>query len=145
VEFLGPRSDEEVAALYARCWALIFPGVEDFGITPLEAMASGRPVIAFAQGGALETIVPIEPSAAGQYHLKGDGYERGADEQAPTGVFFENQTVESLIAAIERFEANSARFEPKALRDRALGFDRHVFKERITSFVSARWAEHVKG
>ena len=58
VEFLGWRSDAEVAELYARCRALLFPTVEDFGITPLEAMAAGRPVIALGQGGALETVVP---------------------------------------------------------------------------------------
>jgi glycosyltransferase involved in cell wall biosynthesis len=132
VEFLGPRSDKEVAVLYADCRALLFPGVEDFGITPLEAMASGRPVIAFAKGGALETIIPL-------------GVTAGAHAQAPTGVFFESQTAESLAAAIERFEANSTRFEPKALRERALAFDRQVFKQRITSFISARWTEHVKG
>jgi hypothetical protein len=56
--------------------------------------------------------------------------EKGADGSAPTGVFFEEQTAESLAAAIEHFEANSERFEPEALRKRALGFDRRVFKER---------------
>jgi glycosyltransferase involved in cell wall biosynthesis len=131
VEFLGARSDAEIADLYPRCRALLFPGVEDFGITPLEAMASGRPVIAYGQGGALETILPLDsaaPRAAG-----------------PTGVFFEEQTVEALVAAMERFEANGDRFDAKALREHALGFDRQVFKDRIEAFVAARWATHTNG
>ena len=114
VELLGWRRDAEVAELYARCRALLFPPVEDFGIAPLEAMAAGRPVIAFGRGGALETIVPLD----------------GGDEP-PTGLFFDAQTPEALAAAIRRFEANAHRFEPKTLRARAEGFDRPIFKERI--------------
>ncbi len=129
VEFLGPRSDAEIADLYPRCRALLFPGVEDFGITPLEAMASGRPVIAYGQGGALETIVPLDPAAP--------------RTPGPTGVFFGAQTVDALVAAIERFEANADRFVPEALREHALGFDRQVFKDRIEAVVAARWATHV--
>jgi glycosyltransferase involved in cell wall biosynthesis len=140
VEFLGPRPDQEVASLYSRCRALLFPGVEDFGITPLEAMASGRPVIAYGQGGALETVVPLSVDM--------NGCAEGADDRwkatSPTGIFFGEQTVRSLVAAIEQFEANSARFEPKALRDHALGFDRKVFKDHIFAFVAGRWAEHVE-
>ena len=131
VEFLGPRSDAEIADLYPRCRALLFPGVEDFGITPLEAMASGRPVIAYGQGGALETIIPLDPAAP--------------RTPGPTGVFFGAQTVDALVAAIERFEANADRFAPAALREHALGFDRQVFKDRFEAFVAARWATHVNG
>ncbi len=141
VEFLGVRSDEEVAALYADCSALLFPGVEDFGITPLEAMASGRPVIAFAEGGALETIVPFMEEAR---PTTDNGQLMGLGSRAPTGVLFAEQTVESLAAAIERFEANSARFERKALRDHAMAFNRDVFKRKMASFVNTRWEEHVK-
>ena len=129
VEFLGPRSDAEIADLYPRCRALLFPGVEDFGITPLEAMASGRPVIAYGQGGALETIVPLDPAAP--------------RTPGPTGVFFGAQTVDALVAAIERFEANADRFVPEALREHALGFDRRLFTDRIEAVVAARWATHV--
>jgi glycosyltransferase involved in cell wall biosynthesis len=124
VELLGWRSDDEVAELYARCRALLFPPVEDFGIVPLEAMASGRPVIALGRGGVRETVVPLD----------GDG-------DAPTGVFFPEQTVDSLIEAIRRFEANAHRFDPKALRARAETFDRPVFKERIAASVARRWEE----
>ncbi|HCF62429.1 MAG TPA: glycosyltransferase family 4 protein, partial [Myxococcales bacterium] len=59
VELLGPLPDPEVAGLYAGCRALVFPGEEDAGITPLEAQASGRPVIALARGGALETVIGL--------------------------------------------------------------------------------------
>jgi glycosyltransferase involved in cell wall biosynthesis len=145
VEFLGPRSDEEVASLYPRCRALLFPGVEDFGITPLEAMASGRPVIAYGEGGARETVIPLQTTADTERGAAGDESERGTTSRAPTGILFADQTVESLVAAMEEFEANTMCFEPKALRDHALGFDRMVFKEHVASFVAERWAEHVKG
>jgi glycosyltransferase involved in cell wall biosynthesis len=118
VELLGWRSDAEVAELYARCRALLFPPLEDFGIAPLEAMAAGRPVIAFGRGGALETIVPLD----------------GGDEP-PTGLFFDAQTPEALAAAIRRFEANAHRLEPKTLRARAERFDRPIFKDRIARYV----------
>ena len=124
VEFMGWRDDASVADLYARCRALLFPTREDFGITPLEAMASGRPVIALGQGGALETVVaPGGP-------------------EPPTGLFFERQGVEELVDGIRRFEQDPGRFEPKALRKRAEAFDRPLFKERIQSYLRARLAEH---
>jgi len=126
VEFLGWRDDEAVAELYAGCRALVFPTMEDFGITPLEAMAAGRPVIAFGVGGARETV--IEPG--------------GADP--PTGLFFARQTAEDLIDALERFEAEPGRFEPKQLRRRAEAFDRPLFKERIQAYLAARLAEHAR-
>jgi glycosyltransferase involved in cell wall biosynthesis len=121
VEFVGWRSDVEVAELYRRCHALLFPGVEDFGITPLEAMAAGRPVVAFGAGGALETVVGLDES-----------------EAAPTGVFFGEQTVDALVAALVRFEAARDRFVPKALRARAETFDRARFKQRIAEYLAAR-------
>jgi glycosyltransferase involved in cell wall biosynthesis len=124
VEFLGWRSDEDVAELYARCHALVFPPVEDFGIVLLEAMASGRPVIALGQGGALETVVPLDGGS-----------------ETPTGILFPEPTVDALVAAIRRFEANAHRFEPKALRARAEVFDRPLFKERVATYVARRWDE----
>jgi glycosyltransferase involved in cell wall biosynthesis len=119
VEFLGWRSDEEVAGLYARCRALLFPGVEDFGITPLEAMAAGRPVIALAAGGALETVIPP-----------------GAGDAAPTGIFFEAQTVEALATAMRAFEAAAEPFDAKALRAHAERFDRPLFKRRVAECLA---------
>ena len=118
VELLGPLSDPEVADLYPRCRALVFPGEEDAGITPLEAQAAGRPVIALARGGALETVRGLS-----------DG------ERAPTGVFFDEPEVGALVDAVQRFEASQSRFDPAAARKNAERFDRRHFKARILSIV----------
>ena len=126
VELCGWRDDVETAELYARCRALIFPTLEDFGITPLEAMAAGRPVIALGAGGALETVVPP-----------------GGPEPA-TGLFFERQTVDDLVAAIQRLESGAVRFEAKALRRRAESFDRPLFKERVERYILSRWQERAR-
>ncbi len=125
VEFLGWRDDGEVAGLLARCRALLFPTLEDFGITPLEAMASGRPVIALGAGGALETVVPP------------------GGPEPPTGLFFWRQRADELAAAIERFESGVERFEPKALRRRAEAFDRPIFRDRVDAYLRQRLAEGV--
>ena len=124
VDVLGWRSDAEVAELYGRCRAVLFPAIEDFGIVPLEAMAAGRPVISLGRGGALETVVSLDTA-----------------DEPPTGLLFDEQTPEALAAAIRRFEANAHRFEPKSLRRRAEGFDRPVFKERIARYVDRALAE----
>ncbi len=124
IEFLGWRPDGEVAGLYARCRALLFTAVEDFGIVPLEAAAAGRPTIALGRGGALETMI---------------GLDRGEGE--PTAVFFEDPTVDSLVGGIRRFEAAETRFDPTALRARAERFDRPIFKERVREYVERRWVE----
>lgn len=123
VEFLGWKSDEEVADLYARCRAVLFPVVEDYGIVPLEAAAAGRPTIALGRGGARETMIGL-----------------GELEEAPTAVFFDEQTVESLSDAISRFEANAHRFDPTCLRARATQFDRPLFARRLSAWIEARWA-----
>ena len=81
MEFLGWQSDERVRELYRQCRAVLFPGEEDFGIVPLEAMASGKPVIAYGKGGVLETVIPLNPV------VPIDG------AASPTGVFFYEQTV----------------------------------------------------
>lgn len=104
VRFLGKVSDQELLNLYRKARALIFPQVEDFGIVALEAEASGTPVIAFASGGALETV--------------------------KKGVFFKEQTPEALREAVLRFE--TLQFEPEELRQAALEFDKPVFKTKIT-------------
>jgi glycosyltransferase involved in cell wall biosynthesis len=122
IEFLGWEGDETLAKFYANCRALIFPGVEDFGIVPLEAMASGRPVIAFAQGGALETVV-------------------GNGENA-TGVFFHEQTVAALKNAIKDFELRQ--FDSQAIRKHAEKFDRKRFKQRLHEYITDKIAFHFK-
>jgi glycosyltransferase involved in cell wall biosynthesis len=126
VEFLGWRPDAEVAALYARCRAVLFTAFEDFGIVPLEAAAAGRPTIAFGRGGVLDTMTPL------------------GESETPTAVFFDAQTVDALVAAVLRFEAAEASrvFDPTALRARAEAFDRPRFAARIAEYIERRWHEH---
>lgn len=113
VRFLGRVSEQEMRRLYARCRAFIFPGEEDFGLTPLEAQASGRPVIAYAGGGALDTII--------------DGQ---------TGLFFAEKSPASLVDALLRFEKMD--FDPAAIRENALKFDVAVFRERFLAYVEEK-------
>src|SRR5947207_1849994 len=120
VEFLGWRSDTEIAGLYARCRALLFPPLEDFGIVPLEAMAAGRPVVAYGVGGATETVVGLD--------TPGDA--------PPTGVFFAEQRVDALMEAMATLERNEHRFEAKALRTHAEKFDRPMFRDRVTKYLA---------
>lgn len=117
VEFLGKVSNEEVSQLYRDCRAFVFPGLEDFGITPLEAMASGRPVIAYGEGGALDTVT------------------------ADTGVLFARQTANDLVAAVENFEARIDRFTPQACRKRAQEFSREVFLRKYIGMVAKSFRE----
>jgi len=120
VEFLGWQSDEKVRDYLQGCRALVFPGKEDFGISPVEAQACGKPVIAFGRGGVLETVRPFP-------------------QEMPTGVFFEEPTPDSLIQAVELFERNRNRFDPQAIRENALPFDRERFREKIRSFVEEKY------
>lgn len=128
IEFLGQCSDEEVREAYAGCRALVFPGEEDFGIVPLEAMACGKPVIAYGRGGVVETVVPLEGRSA-----VGDG------EGSPTGVFFHEQTVEALCTAVETFEVARHRFDPERIRQHVERFDRTHFRRKIAAYVAARY------
>ncbi|AUM13745.1 glycosyltransferase [Ketobacter alkanivorans] len=112
ITLLGKQSFQELKKHYSRCRALIFPGIEDFGIVPLEAMASGRPVIAFAKGGALETVVNGE-----------------------TGILFHEQTAQSLNQAIEHFESTNDTFDPEKIRNHAIKFDVHNFKINLKDFI----------
>jgi glycosyltransferase involved in cell wall biosynthesis len=118
VEFMGWQPDEVVSDYYSRCRALIFPGEEDFGIVPLEAMACGKPVIAYGRGGVLETIISYDR-------------EGKAEGEAPTGLFFYEQNVDSLIDTIERFDRIEREFDPLAIRNHTLQWDREIFKEKI--------------
>jgi glycosyltransferase involved in cell wall biosynthesis len=110
VRFLGRQPDDAVVGYAARCRALLFPGEEDFGMTPLEVNAAGRPVIAFRAGGAVETVV-----------------------ENVTGLFFDEPTSASLADAIERFERQS--WDSLALQTHARKFDRAVFAERLLAFL----------
>ncbi len=110
VRFLGYVPDEELGPLLARCRAFIFPGREDFGITPVQAMAAGRPVIAYAGGGALDYVV-----------------------EGISGTFFHQQMPESLADAVRRFD--EAAFDPATIRAHAQQFDVSLFKSRMQDLV----------
>jgi glycosyltransferase involved in cell wall biosynthesis len=144
VEFLGRCPDHEFADLLSRCRALIFPGEEDFGILPVEAMACGRPVIAYARGGVTETVIPLNGVARDVCGSESDELRRSrpplpSAPDAPTGVFFYEQTVEALMGAIRLYERSGDRFDPEALRARALTFDRSIFEKRMAEFVAQRY------
>jgi glycosyltransferase involved in cell wall biosynthesis len=110
VRFLGRVPDEELGQLLAQCRAFIFPGLEDFGITPVEAMAAGRPVIAYAGGGALDYVL-----------------------EGVTGTFFHEQSPESLANAVRGFD--DAAYDPETIRAHAKRFDTSVFEARMNEFI----------
>lgn len=112
VRFLDRADDATMAELFATCKALIYPGLEDFGILPLEVAASGRPVLAYGRGGALETVV-----------------------NGVTGLHFERQDVDAVTDVIARFEAQEAAFDPISIRRHALGFDNAHFDARILTRI----------
>lgn len=114
IEFLGLVDEAAKAELYSRCLAFIYPQEEDFGITAVEAMASGRPVIAFKRGGALETV-----------------------EDGVSGVFFNEQTADSLAQAINNFDAS--KFNPEIIKQRAERFSVERFKKKIKEFVDKEY------
>jgi len=112
IEFLGWQPNNILRDSYARCRAFIFPGIEDFGITVLEAQSSGRPVIAYAEGGAIETVKDSE-----------------------TGVFFYKQDSESLVKAVRHFEQISSGFNKEKIRQNALLFSRNRFKQELRNEI----------
>lgn len=130
VRFVGRVDDAELARLYARCKALVFPQEEDFGLIAVEAQTSGRPVVAFGRGGALDHVVPlaVEP--------------RIGDRPAATGVFFDAQTPASLEAALERLDAHLAHFDAGAIRRHAERFGPEPFiaglRDEIDSLLAKR-------
>lgn len=110
IQFMGNIDDHTLKRLYATCKALIFPSFEDFGMVPIEVQASGRPVIAFKAGGALETVT-----------------------EGVSGVFFMNQTVDDIIQAINDFERMD--FSPLAIRTSVKRFDFEIFKSQILAVM----------
>ena len=116
VQLLGECPDSVVEDHMQRCKAFVFAADEDFGITPVEAQAAGAPVIAYGTGGVTETVVSGE-----------------------TGIFFPQQTVESLEAAVRSFEAGAHRFHPERLRRWAEKFGRPRFKREFAALVDREW------
>ena len=116
IRFMGRLSEEEVLHYFAHCRALLFPGEDDFGITPLEAQASGRPVIAYGVGGALASVI-----------------------DDITGVFFHEQTVDNLASLLATFDESA--FDSQVIRNHALEFDMPRFRRRILQFIEAKMDE----
>jgi glycosyltransferase involved in cell wall biosynthesis len=127
VECIGFQPPEVMRDHLSRAKAFIFPSEEDFGIVPVEAQACGTPVIAFARGGALETVVSPEAAAA-----------RGV---SPTGLFFEEQSAASLADAVRRFESMPGVFSAPAIAQHAASFAPENFKHDLMAHVDAAWAE----
>ncbi len=116
VQFLGRQSDEVIRDHYRRARAVLFPAEEDFGIVPVEAQACGCPVIAFDRGGSTETVRPLGGSN-------------------PTGVFFEDQQTDAVIAAVERFEQNEDRFDPMDARRNATPFNTARYEVELFGYI----------
>lgn len=117
ITFLGRVSDEQAADLMARCKAFIFPGEEDFGIAPVQAQAAGKPVIAYAGGGALDTVI-----------------------ESKTGLLFHPQTSQALAQAVCALD--DLTFDPAALRAHAARFDVSVFKQRLSDLIAQVMKAH---
>jgi glycosyltransferase involved in cell wall biosynthesis len=117
VEFLGYVPDEDLPDLMAKCKAFLFPGLEDFGITPVQAQSAGRPVIAYKGGGALDTVIP-----------------------GITGEHFDELTAESLKSVMQNFDAN--RYNSDVIRTHAQKFDTRIFTTQINAFIEQAWSAH---
>jgi len=114
IEFLGQLTDSQLLNYYEHCRAVIFPQEEDFGIVPLEAQACGKPVIAYRQGGALETVI-----------------------EGKTGIFFDGQSEKAIIEAVNHF--CTLQFDPKACYNNAKMFNKDRFKKEFKKFVEDTW------
>ena len=112
IEFVGRIEDKELTDIYSKSRGFIFPGDEDFGISPLEAQASGVPVIALARGGSLETII-----------------------NGITGIFYNENNDASLIEAVNKFISIEDKFNKNDIRKNALRFDKEIFKNKLKNFV----------
>ncbi|MBM7652542.1 glycosyltransferase family 4 protein [Neobacillus cucumis] len=126
VELLGYQSFEVLKSYMQRAKAFVFAAEEDFGITPVEAQASGTPVIAYGKGGALETVLGINSS------------------EKPTGLFFYEQTTESIVNAIQIFEENKYLISPLNCRENTIRFSPERFKNELKSFVNEKLEEKKK-
>ncbi|MGJ3657305.1 glycosyltransferase family 4 protein [Klebsiella pneumoniae] len=120
IEILGYQPNEVLVDYMQNAKAFVFAAEEDFGITPVEAMACGTPVIAFGKGGALETIRPL-------------------GESEPTGIFFDSQLVSAVATAVETFENNIHMFTSDNCRKQALKFSADRFKHELQMSIQKKW------
>ena len=121
IQFTGWLSNDKLLHLYQNCEALIFPGVEDFGIVPVEAQACGKPVIALAEGGALETIAGFSSDIGKN------------PNSSPSGLFFKNSGAENIAEAVRQFR--QMKFDSDAIRKNSLRFSRAIFDKKIKDFI----------
>ncbi len=119
IELLGRVSDEYKADLFSKCLAFLNPQEEDFGISKVEAMASGRPVIAYKKGGALETVIDGE-----------------------TGLFFKEQNKESLSSVVQKFYSNRYNWNSEKIKEHANNFSRDKFSSNMKKFVDETYTKH---
>jgi len=129
VQILGFQSTKKIETLMSKCRAFVYSGIEDFGIAPVEAMASGAPVIALGKGGVLDTVKCCNSNS-----IKG-----------ATGLLFPDQTVKSLIEAIEFFKEKQLwrDLNPESIRDWANSFSEDSFKFRFEKTINRAWSEHI--
>ncbi len=129
VKILGYQSMEKVADLMSQCRAFVYAGIEDFGIAPVEAMASGAPVIAYGKGGVLDTVKCFKKNS----------------DRASTGILFPDQSANSLVEAIEFFKTKKLwrEFNPELIRDWANSFSHDSFKLRFEKTINKAWTEHI--
>jgi len=125
VELMGYQSFSVLKDFMQRAKAFVFAAEEDFGITPVEAQACGTPVIAFGKGGALETVRPNSV-------------------KNPTGLFYNEQSVDAICAAIRQFEDHSDLFTPAACRANAMHFSEERFIEEWRAFVAEKWTHFLR-
>ena len=120
IEILGYQNNDVMQEYMRNAKAFVFAAEEDFGITPVEAQACGTPIIAFGKGGALETVV-------------------GKNAENPTGVFFEEQKIESLVTAVNAFEREQHIYTPENCRSNALKFSTDRFNQEFSTYIEDKW------
>jgi glycosyltransferase involved in cell wall biosynthesis len=118
ITFTGPQTADQLRQLYAGCQALIFPGEEDFGIVPVEAMASGRPVIGYDKGGIRDSV-----------------------RDGTSGILYPDQSVDSLVAAIARYEGQAGGFSPAAIAAEAARFSAARFRAEMTALIDRKMTD----
>ncbi len=130
VQILGFQSTQKIEDLMSKCRAFVYAGIEDFGIAPVEAMASGAPVIAFGKGGVLDTVKCFNSYSC----------------ESATGLLFSNQTVKSVVEAIEFFKEKQLwrDLKPELIRDWANSFSEDAFKLRFEKAINRAWGENIK-